>query len=198
MYGGVLPAETLAAVTDEDAAETLAAPPRAPRRRRHRVLVALEGDRVVGVAALAPAADPDTVPALDAELHALCVDPDEEGHGHGSRLVNASADVMRDDGFSHLHVWLGEPRAGLRAFLEGAGWDADGATRTLDLRGDGRSSSSRSGCGPRSRTRERRGRGAAEPAGVRCAPRWCAPGWASGSHRVRTASPSARSASRPA
>ncbi len=136
IYGGVLPAETIAAVTDEDAAETWRAAASGPPSDRHRLLVALEGDRVVGVAALAPAADPDLVPPLDAELHVFCIDPDEEGHGHGSRLLNASADVMRETGFSHLHVWLGEPERGLWTFLEGAGWAPDGATRTLDLRGD--------------------------------------------------------------
>jgi GNAT superfamily N-acetyltransferase len=136
IYAGVLPAELIAGVAGEDGAETWRQVVAEPPTDRHRLLVALDGDRVVGVAALAPASDPDLVPPLDAELHAFCVDPDEEGSGHGSRLLNASADVMREAGFSHLHVWLGEPERGLWTFLEGAGWAADGATRTLDLRGD--------------------------------------------------------------
>lgn len=137
VYAGLLPAGVLADVAGADGAETWRGTAAAPPSDRHRLLVALDGDRVVGVAALAPAGDPDLVPRLDAELHVFCVDPDEEGRGHGSRLLNAAADVTREDGFGHLHVWLGEPERGLWTFLEGAGWAPDGATRTLDLRGDG-------------------------------------------------------------
>jgi len=137
VYAGVLPAELLAGLAGGDGAETWRQTASEPPGERHRLLVALDGDRVVGVAALAPASDPDLVPPLDAELHVFCVDPDQEGRGHGSRLLNASADVMREAGFSHLHVWLGEPERGLWTFLEGAGWAPDGAGRTLDLRGDG-------------------------------------------------------------
>ncbi len=41
------------------------------------------------------------------------------------------------DGFSALHTWLAAAETDLRAFLVGAGWDSDGAHRSLDLRGDG-------------------------------------------------------------
>jgi GNAT superfamily N-acetyltransferase len=95
------------------------------------------GADVVGFVALGPAGDPDLVPRLDAELHALCVDPARTGQGHGSRLVNASADVLRGTGFGHLHVWLSDAEDELRTFLEKAGWEDDGARRSLDLRGDG-------------------------------------------------------------
>jgi GNAT superfamily N-acetyltransferase len=134
---GDLPEDVLDAVGSAEAAEQWAAAASDPPTPRHRVLTALAGDRVVGFAALAPASDPDTVPALDGELLALCVDPAETGHGHGSRLVNAAADLARIDGVAHLHAWLSDGEAELRAFLVGAGWAADGARRRLDLRGDG-------------------------------------------------------------
>jgi ribosomal protein S18 acetylase RimI-like enzyme len=137
VYRDVLPADTLAAAGSEQAAQTWRGAVAEPPSPRHRVLAALAGDRVVGFAALGPAGDPDLVPQQDAELHALCVDPEHAGAGHGSRLVNASADVSRGAGFGHLHVWLSPAERGLRTFLEQAGWAADGATRSLDLRGDG-------------------------------------------------------------
>ena len=137
VYAGVLPPEVLADVAGGQGAQTWDAAIAGPPGERHHLLVALDGERVVGVAAVAPATDPDLVPQLDAELHVFCVDPDEEGRGHGSRLLNATADVTRGAGFDHVHAWLGEPERGLWTFLEGAGWAADGATRTLDLRGDG-------------------------------------------------------------
>jgi GNAT superfamily N-acetyltransferase len=137
VHGGALPADLLDAVGSPEAVDRWRVAIADPPSPRHRVMTALSGDRVVGFSALAPASDPDTVPALDGELLALCVDPAETGHGHGSRLVNAVADLARIDGLHHLHAWLAEAEQDLRDFLVGAGWDADGATRSLDLRGDG-------------------------------------------------------------
>lgn len=136
-YAGVLPEEALAAVGSADSAQTWRDAVASPPSDRHRVLTALAGEVVVGFAAVSPAGDPDLVPRLDAELHALCVDPSRTGAGHGSRLVNASADVLRSAGFDHVHVWVTEREADLRSFLERAGWEDDGARRSLDLRGDG-------------------------------------------------------------
>src|SRR6476659_2899537 len=137
VHAGALPADLLEAVGSTEAADRWRVAIAEPPSPRHRVLAALVGERVVGFADLAPASDPDTVPRLDGELLALCVDPAETGHGHGSRLVNAVADLARIDGVAHLHAWLSDGEADLRAFLVGAGWAADGARRSLDLRGDG-------------------------------------------------------------
>jgi GNAT superfamily N-acetyltransferase len=137
VHAGALPADLLEAVGSTEAADRWRVAIADPPSPRHRVLAALVGQRVVGFAAIAPASDPDTVPRLDAELLALCVDPAETGRGSGSRLVNASADIARGDGFHHLHAWRATAESGLRAFLAEAGWEEDGATRSLDLRGDG-------------------------------------------------------------
>lgn len=137
VHGGALPAELLAAVGSTEAADRWRVAIADPPSERHRVLTAAEADRVMGFAAFAPASDPDTVASLDGELLALCVDPDEGGQGHGSRLVNAVADVAREDGVHHLHAWLAAAETDLRRFLVGSGWEEDGAVRSLDLRGDG-------------------------------------------------------------
>lgn len=137
VHGGDLPEDLLEAVGSTEAAERWRTAIAEPPSPRHRVLTALAGDQVVGFAALAPAGDPDTIVSLDGELLALCVDPAAAGGGHGSRLVNAVADVARADGVHHLHAWLATAETDLRAFLAGAGWADDGATRSLDLRGDG-------------------------------------------------------------
>ena len=132
-----LPEDVLEAVGSAEAAEQWATAAADPPSPRHRVLTALAGARAAKPTTRSPASDPDTVPALDGELLALYVDPAETGHGHGSRLVNAVADLARIDGVAHLHTWLSDGEADLRAFLVGAGWAADGARRSLDLRGDG-------------------------------------------------------------
>ena len=132
-----LPPEVLASVGSPDAVAQWRSAAAEPPSGRHRVLTATDDGRVVGFAAVAPSSDADTVPSLDSELVALVVDPPAQGAGHGSRLVNAVADVSREDGVHHLHAWLADTEGDLRRFLEGAGWGPDGAARELDLVGDG-------------------------------------------------------------
>jgi GNAT superfamily N-acetyltransferase len=135
--GGALPPAVLDQLRGAAAIEQWRLAVLDPPSARHRLLVAVDGDAVVGFAALAPAGDPDLDPAADAEIVALSVDPRHASAGHGSRLVNASVDFLRGDGFRASHVWLTETDAPLRRFLEGAGWADDGARRSLDLHGDG-------------------------------------------------------------
>jgi GNAT superfamily N-acetyltransferase len=135
--------ELLPAAADEaQLAEAWASAVTAPPSPRHRVLVATAGDRVVGFAALAPSPDADAAgeqdgAGADAELLVLLVDPDAVGQGHGSRLLNASADVLADSGTHRLRAWVPEPDVDRQRFLAGAGFAADGATRVLDATGDG-------------------------------------------------------------
>ncbi|MEQ6901120.1 GNAT family N-acetyltransferase [Nocardioides sp. YIM 152588] len=106
---------------------SLARPPAA----RHRALVALAGDEVVGFALTVPAADPDSEDVADGEVAEFTVDPDRTGHGHGSRLLQACVDTLVADRFSRAVCWVDTGDDGLRAFLTGAGWSADGASREL-------------------------------------------------------------------
>lgn len=112
-----------------------------PPSPRHRVLVAVAGDGdaalVAGVAATAPAADPDRDPSVDADLLALAVHPDHRRSGHGSRLLQAAADAMVAAGFTAAYAWVEAHDDIGRAFLVDSGWAADGAHRTLDLDGSG-------------------------------------------------------------
>jgi len=116
-------------------AESLASPPSS----RHRVMVASGtepgGGRVVaGFASFGPSTDEDRWPATDAELYELCVEQDQAGHGHGSRLLNAAAATMAEDGFGTVCTWLLEQDVPGRKFLQSSGWAADGARKTLDMR----------------------------------------------------------------
>jgi GNAT superfamily N-acetyltransferase len=135
-YARLLPADVLADIDAEAFARTWRQAIARPPSARHRVLVALERNTVVGFAATAPSDDLDAEP-VDGEVVALHVDPDATGAGHGSRLVSAVADTLRADGFSHARVWVIAGDDALRSFLEPAGWAADGAHRKLDLTGDG-------------------------------------------------------------
>jgi GNAT superfamily N-acetyltransferase len=135
-YGDLLPAAPDEARLTEAWTTAITDPP----SPRHRILVATAGDRVVGFAALAPSTDADAASAgdgPDAELLVLVVDPDDLGRGHGSRLLNASADVLADSGVARLRAWVPEPDTDRLRFLTSAGFATDGATRVLDASGDG-------------------------------------------------------------
>lgn len=141
-YSGVVPDPVLDELTSPEAEERFrsqweAAASRPPTSR-HRVLVAVEtaGPRqrvVAGFASCGPATDADRWPATDAEMYELDVAPERAGRGHGSRLLNAVADTVRDDGFHTLCAWALESGAGIRSFLESSGWRADGARADLDM-----------------------------------------------------------------
>lgn len=103
-----------------------------PVDARHRVLVAVAGDgRVVGFATTGPSTDSDAEAGADGEVDQFWVDPAAQGRGHGSRLLNACADTLRADGFTHARWWVLAADTALRGFLTGAGWEPDGASRTI-------------------------------------------------------------------
>jgi GNAT superfamily N-acetyltransferase len=89
--------------------------------------------RVVGVASHAPAEDPDLEPSTTAELLTLLVDPDHVRRGHGSRLLNATVDHLREDGFATVVAWVFADDTPMLGFLTSAGWGPDEAERVLDM-----------------------------------------------------------------
>ena len=125
-YADLLPAEALDLPLAQVAAVWLGAV-EAPASPRHSVLVALEGDQVVGFLSAAPEDDEDAV-----EVTALLVLPEAGRRGHGSRLLAAAVDGWRTAGVTTAGAWVWERDAASRAFLTSAGWAADGASRGLD------------------------------------------------------------------
>lgn len=103
----------------------------APPSARHAVWSALADDHVVGLAAVAPATDPDLDGRTTSELLTLVIDPHQRGHGHGSRLLAAAMQGLREAGVQVAVCWLPTQDDRTRAFLSSAGWAADGAFRTL-------------------------------------------------------------------
>lgn len=103
-----------------------------PPTPHHRVFVATDNGQVFGYAAVAPAEDPDLIEIAGVlEIVDLVIAPPAQRHGHGSRLLHACADHVRDGGGTTLVTWCAlddEPR---RAFLQASGFGPDGATRTL-------------------------------------------------------------------
>mgnify|MGYP001424439522 CR=1 FL=1 len=134
----------------------------APPTSRHRVLVAIEqsgadatsdadpdpeGDtppgveHLVGFAAIGPADEAAAAPgesALGDDVAAitdLLVEPRWGRRGHGSRLLAATIDHWRDDGFRQAVAWVFTEDVATTRFLSSAGWEPDGASRALDIDG---------------------------------------------------------------
>jgi GNAT superfamily N-acetyltransferase len=110
---------------------------------RHRVLVAVEQNEssswTVGFAAAGPADEqalaPDEPPLGDdvAAVTDLLVEQRWGRRGHGSRLLAASVDLWREDGFTSAVAWAYDADKVMQAFLASTGWEPDGVGRALDV-----------------------------------------------------------------
>jgi ribosomal protein S18 acetylase RimI-like enzyme len=136
-YAGLLPPEVLESLDRDRFAEQWARSLTKPADARNRVLVALERNDVRGFAVTGPGTDPDADPVTDGEIAELLVDSAARDRGHGSRLLQAAADTLRQDRFQRAVMWLRADDDLARRFLTDAGWAPDQAHRELDLHGDG-------------------------------------------------------------
>jgi GNAT superfamily N-acetyltransferase len=134
-YADVLPAAALDALDPAAVEAGWRSAVTAPPDPRAHVLVAVDAGQPVGLTTTAPAGDDDIDPDRWGELGPLVVVPDRRRAGHGSRLLAAAVDHLRDDGFTYAVTWtLATDEITLR-FLAAAGWAADGASRALDMAG---------------------------------------------------------------
>jgi GNAT superfamily N-acetyltransferase len=140
----LLPAAALDRVDEAWLADQWSAAIAAPPTPQHRVLVAVEqaeqsylvgfaGSGPVDEQALAPVEPPEALDEQVAAVTDLLVEPRWGRRGHGSRLLAASVDLWREDGFTAAVAWAYDGDAATRTFLTSAGWEPDGATRALDV-----------------------------------------------------------------
>lgn len=130
-YADLLPAEALDVPEVQAAALWLGAV-ESPPSPQHRLLVAMERDELVGFAASGPASDEDLDPETAADLMTMLVEPRWGRRGHASRLVAASVESWRTDGFATAVAWAWERDPATLGFLKGSGWEPDGTARGLD------------------------------------------------------------------
>jgi ribosomal protein S18 acetylase RimI-like enzyme len=129
-YAGILPDAALAALVPSDLAVAWAGAVLAPPTARHRLLVAVDDDVVVGYVAVGPAQDPDAEDSTG-ELIALEVSPAHARQGHGSRLLTAAVEHAQADGFAELVMWCPLSDEVRRGFVQSAGWGPDSAYRDV-------------------------------------------------------------------
>ena len=144
-YRRILPRQALETLDEAWMARRWREAIEAPPTPRHRVLVAVEQAEesyLVGFAAAgevdetALAPDEDHASMLRADIAAitdLLVEPRWGRRGHGSRLLAATTDLWREDGFTTAVAWAFEADPATRGFLDSAGWQPDGVTRALDV-----------------------------------------------------------------
>lgn len=130
-YSSVMPARVLDALDAADVAGLWRSAITEPPSEHHHLLVALEQDTIVGFTAITPAevGDPDDTGAITI----LLVEPRFGRRGHGSRLLAAAVEHLREDGLARAVTWTLVKDAASQNFFRSAGWDADGAARALKM-----------------------------------------------------------------
>ena len=123
-YAARLPPEVSAAFDPTAFAKAWRASLESPPEGVHRLLVALAGAQVVGIAAYGPSQDRDTGQATG-EITLLGV------------LLNACVDQLRDLGAEDVTIWLPADLDEMRAFLLASGLGPDGAYRDRIVSPDG-------------------------------------------------------------
>jgi GNAT superfamily N-acetyltransferase len=134
-YVDILPREVLAGLSADAAASAWSTAITAPPTTHHHVLVALEGQWLVGFVAFGPASDltdDDPDPDTTVAVAPLLVEPRWGRRGHGSRLLAATVDHARIDAMTRAIAWIPEADQASRDFLTSAGWAPDGLARALD------------------------------------------------------------------
>jgi ribosomal protein S18 acetylase RimI-like enzyme len=137
-YAKILPRAVLDDLRPEAVRAAWRAAVTTPPSDRHQVLVAYDHDGVVGFVASAPATPDDTVDDLPdgtLEVTALLVEPRWGRRGHGSRLLAATADLARVQGFTAAVHWALAADVAIRSLLTSTGWAPDGHARDLDMAG---------------------------------------------------------------
>lgn len=127
-YRGVVPDETLARFEPLAFSRAWRAALEGTPPAGHQLLVGCAGPQVVGYVSVGPCADPDASEG-DAEVLTLGVHPDARRQGHGSRLLNAAVDVLRERGADTVYIWLPASDEATRKFLSDSGFGPDSAYR---------------------------------------------------------------------
>jgi ribosomal protein S18 acetylase RimI-like enzyme len=99
------------------------------------LLVACAGEQVVGYAVVGPSQDRDGEATTGALLE-IGVHPLGRRSGHGSRLLNAAADILREAGATELTTWLPADAEETRTFFDRSGMTPDGAYRDREVAED--------------------------------------------------------------
>lgn len=140
-YADILPPEILDGL---DVTETERQWQHAVTEGPASVLLAVEGDWIVGFCAAGGAPEPEVVAAdgtappdeaTTALVSSLLVEPRWGRRGHGGRLLGTMAQQLAGEGWTRAVTWVPEADEATMSFFRSVGWDPDGTVRTLDAGG---------------------------------------------------------------
>lgn len=94
----------------------------------HRLLVAADGDRILGWAGFGAGRDADS--ARLGELAGLYAHPSAWSRGVGHALLTRAEDELRAEGWPDAYLWVLRGNARAIDFYERHGWHADGGEKT--------------------------------------------------------------------
>ena len=132
-YRGLLPDRVLDGLLVEDSERSW---------REHiaksllHILVVEHEERIVGFAACGNSQDEDVDREKVGELHVMYVHPEEWRRGYGKALLEKAMSHLRGEGYESVILWVLRGNEQAIGFYEGAGFEADGASR-VKRRSDG-------------------------------------------------------------
>ena len=95
------------------------------------MLVLEQNGRIIGFVALGASRDEDADQERVGEVYAIYLEPREWRKGHGSTLVDATIESLREEGHTEMTLWvLRNNERGIK-FYKAVGFEADGATRVM-------------------------------------------------------------------
>lgn len=93
------------------------------------VLVLEVAGQVQGFVMFGATRDKDVNRQEVGEIYAIYLHPDSWGHGYGRALVEATKEMLHQNGFSELLLWVLEGNEPAKRFYERVGFKADGVTK---------------------------------------------------------------------
>lgn len=125
-YKGIVPQAYLDALPEGRWAPILA-------RNRSRLLLALDGEKIIGVSTYAPARDITRIGW--GEIISLYLLPDYYRQGTGTALLHAAEEALHTLGFADVYLWVLEDNHSARAFYEKNGFRFSGDLLTAEIGG---------------------------------------------------------------
>jgi ribosomal protein S18 acetylase RimI-like enzyme len=108
----------------------LEGPAGALQQERTAVLVAEDGDGIVGYVAAGPSRDPDVLGPVG-EIWTLFLDPHAIGRGLGTTLLEAGLEHLRAVGLDEVTLWSFRGNERANRFYERQGFRRDGAEKRM-------------------------------------------------------------------
>jgi GNAT superfamily N-acetyltransferase len=134
-YRGLLPDDSLDAMSDVGRESQRRERLRRPPARSGAWVVEDDGGQVVGFALTGPTRDLDVDRASTGEVFAIYLEPEFVGRGFGRALFARSVDDLKAMGYRRAVLWVLAQNEPARRFYEAAGFRADGSEQTEVMEG---------------------------------------------------------------